>query len=69
MKYILIFLFIQQAVLARCGPIAYGICQAARAAVAAAAAGGGAWMAMPAVVSAYSICQSACSVALLAPTP
>ena len=66
MKYILIFLLIQQT---SCGPIAYGACQAACAGVAAAAAGGGAWMATPAVMSAYSICQSACAGALIAPTP
>jgi len=66
MKYILIFLLIQQT---SCGPVAYAVCQAACAAVATAAAGGGAWMAMPAVMAAYSICQSACSATLIAPTP
>jgi hypothetical protein len=67
MKYILIFLLLIQQT--SCGPIAYATCQAACAAVAAAAAGGGAWMAMPAVMSAYSICQSACTGALIAPIP
>jgi hypothetical protein len=55
MRYIIIFLLIYQAI---CGPVAY----------AAVAAGGGAWMAMPAVMAAYSTCQSACAAALLAPT-
>ena len=66
MKYILIFLLIQQT---SCGPIAYATCQAACAAVASAAAGGGAWMAMPAVMTAYSMCQSACAASLIAPIP
>jgi len=54
MKYILYFFLIIQQVNA--GPIAYGLCQAACAGVAAAAAGGGAWMAMPGVMAAYSVC-------------
>ena len=66
MKFILIFYLIQQT---SCEPVAYAVCQAACASVAAAAAGGGAWMAMPAVMSAYGICQSACAATLIAPTP
>ena len=69
MKNILYFLFLIQLVNVNAGPISYAVCQSACAGIAAAAAGGGAWMAMPVVVTAYSACQAACAASLVAPIP
>lgn len=68
-RYFILTVLLIMPITTNAGPLAYGACQAACAAVAAACVGGGGWMAAPGVMAAYSACQSACAATILAPTP